>query len=159
MTNYICDTAKECGSKTCNYRLALPEHARLMPQLGFMCVKAGHRVYPELVAPTCCAMESHTCYFCDHTGIDVNRIACMSIVFNHAMDERAELPNYCCDDAVACDERWQALQGDDLAGEVGYIILEEALREWGLGVLASAQLDIFRKRATARIMKLIELPF
>ncbi len=105
--NYICDTAKECGSETCNYRLSLPEHARLMPQLGFMCVKVGHRVYPELVAPACCAMESHTCYFCDHTGVDVNRIACISIVFNHAMDERAELPNYCCDDAAACDRRWQ----------------------------------------------------
>ena len=153
MMKYICDTAKECGSETCNYRLSLPEHARLMPQLGFMCVKAGHRVYPELVAPTCCAMESHTCYFCDHEGTDVNRIAKPISRFK----ERQTV--YCCDNAILCDERWRADDEGGLAVNVADIILEEALREWGLGALASAQLDIFQKRTTARIMKLIELRF
>ncbi len=116
MTEYICDTAKECGSATCNYRLSLPEHERLMPQLGFMCYKAGHRVYPKLVdsqpcyhhklrgQESCpaCAGETHACYYCNHEGTDVNRIDRLAI---NAVGDDEHI--YCCDDAVACDHRWQ----------------------------------------------------
>ncbi len=151
MINYICDTAKECGSETCNYRLSLPEHARLMPQLGFMCVKAGHRVYPELVAPTCCAMESHTCYYCNHEGTDVNRIAGWNVVCRGSTE-------YCCDDGIMCDERWQALEekkeAEDLEGEIRRAIIGEQGETFGLVSWAS-----LADRAAARIMKLIELPF
>ena len=147
---YICDTAKECGSKTCNYKLALPEHARLMPQLGFMCIKAGHRVYPEPVAPNqpqvynWSPTETYTCYFCDHEGTDVNRIAVV-------MPPR----EYCCQDAVACDERWQALgtdkEAESLEQKIYDIIDEEALNH--------VTNERIAEDSTNRIMELIELPF
>ncbi|KKN00453.1 hypothetical protein LCGC14_1137490 [marine sediment metagenome] len=126
---YQCDTAKECGSTTCYWGLWLTKISGMLPlpQLGFMCETAGHRVYPELIVPDgeCsdprCACHSgveapddewtyqfgqrdggwqapqtHTCYFCDHEGTDVNRIAVV-------MPPK----EYCCQDAVACDHRWQ----------------------------------------------------
>ena len=44
----------------------------------------------------------HTCYYCEHTGDDVNRIALIE-------DVHPALPNttihYCCDDGDACDAR------------------------------------------------------
>ncbi len=141
--NCICDTAKECGSKTCNYRLALPEHVRPMLQLGFMCVKAGHRVHSELVAPTCCAMEAHTCYFCNHEGTDVNRIAVV-------MPPK----EYCCDDAVACDHRWSG--GNDR--------LERGIRRAINGELFMHSLLEAESRhklsdvITARVMELVNEP-
>ena len=194
--NYICDTAKECGSETCNYRLSLPEHTRLMPQLGFMCVKAGHRVYPELVPPTCtvtdewtpgkrqvtvrcsqlseaelcllngmpcnvatdgiiCAfhhLEAHTCYFCDHEGADVNRIASWNVVCRGSTE-------YCCDDGVMCDERWQALQEDNLEAGVTAIVLGEMVRAHGIPIIPGRGFAELAGLAAKRIMKLLDLPF
>ena len=99
--NYICDTAgKTAYCARC--LTAKPHECR--PLNYFHCSEAGESVRCDLIE------ETHTCYYCDHTGVDVNRIACTSIFFNHAMDEHAELPNYCCDDGIMCDERWQGLQ-------------------------------------------------
>ena len=193
--NYICDTAKECGSETCNYRLSLPEHARLMPQLGFMCVKAGHRVYPELIVPdgecsdpicSCHAgveapddewtyqfgqrdggwqpPQTHTCYYCDHEGTDVNRIALVRQQFPGESPDEDEV--YACDDAIACDERWQAKGGSgvDLVEQVREAIFAEFFREFsvperGRWTMTLRQRNLIVNRATTSIMKLIELPF
>ncbi|KKK48104.1 hypothetical protein LCGC14_3148480, partial [marine sediment metagenome] len=43
----------------------------------------------------------HTCYYCEHEGTDVNRIAKM---WGCPGEEET---CFCCDDAVACDHRWQ----------------------------------------------------
>ena len=157
MKNYICDTAKECGSETCNYRLSLPEHARLMPQLGFMCVKAGHRVYPEPVAPNqpqvynWSPTETHTCYYCNHEGPCVNRIHSTEFT---AWGRTQEI-RYVCDDGIMCDGRWQALETDkeaeSLEQKIYDIIDEEALNHVTNEKIA--------EDSTNRIMKLIELPF
>ncbi len=47
-----CDTWRECGDGSCLWGVP---HAKAMPQLGFMCSTAGHRVYcnpvPEAAKP------------------------------------------------------------------------------------------------------------
>ena len=152
MKNYICDTAKECGSETCNYRLSLPEHARLMPQLGFMCVKAGHRVYPELIVPDGeCSDSRCSCHFGveapddewtyqfgqrdgdwqapqTHTCYYCNHEGpCVNRIHSTEFTAwgRTQEIRYVCDDGDACDERWQALQESDCE-----ITKEDRLWDW-----------------------------
>ena len=149
--NYHCDTAENCGVPQCAVKTPHVYDPRPSGcNRRFSCGHAGH---PVRCHPIEEPRETHTCYFCDHTGQDVNRIAKPISRFK----ERQTV--YCCDNAILCDERWRADDEGGLAVNVADIILEEALREWGLGALASAQLDIFQKRTTARIMKLIELRF
>ncbi len=157
------------------------EHTRLMPQLGFMCVKAGHRVYPELIVPddecsdprcSCHAgveapddewtfqfgqrdggwqpPQTHTCYYCNHEGPCVNRIHSTEFT---AWGRTQEI-RYVCDDGDACDERFQS-NTVDLEGAVRDII-----RDVVLDVTREVAGCLYiRDEATARIMKLIELPF
>ena len=133
---YICDTAKECGHKKCEHQSHSDEMGCDIP---FYCHHVLHRV-------RCKPVEAHTCYFCDHTGTDVNRIATYLGIRS---------TDYCCDDAVACDERWEALETDkeaqSLERKIYAIIDEEALNHVTNEKIAT--------ESTNRIMKLIELPF
>ncbi len=43
--------------------------------------------------------ETHTCYYCDHEGTDVNRLAAYGPSMNEAQY------GYCCDDGQSCDAR------------------------------------------------------
>ncbi len=88
-----CNTWSDCPHEGCDH---YSQHGEFGECRLVLCESAGHRVCCNPAAPTCCAMEAHTCYFCDHTGTDVNRIAVV-------MPPK----EYCCDDAVACDHRWQ----------------------------------------------------
>ena len=122
-------------------------------------------------APTCCTMEAHTCYFCDHTGQDVNRIAVV-------MPPK----EYCCDDGEACDERWQQLgdAGTTAQREERLAQLAHLVKPW-LGheqpsladddLKAKVREAIYKEvsqpgsvtgitaRATANVLRIIELPF
>ncbi len=57
--------------------------------------------------------QTHTCYYCDHKGTDVNRIATVTtfhtdpgvIPFSVESQQHTE---YCCDDGDACDARIKA---------------------------------------------------
>ena len=91
--NVRCDTADDCGNDTCDGRLS--HEGTEICAAGHHCGTANTRVRCNPVA------ETHTCYFCNHTGQDVNRIAKL------AGCPSEEDIFYCCDDAVACDERWQ----------------------------------------------------
>ncbi len=167
---YQCDTARECGSNCGRQR----HHGYHSGPVGcdqwYNCKHAGHRVRCNPIAPpparSVCAAEkkhfqeslfgemarriysprpkTHTCYFCDHTGTDVNRIATYRGIRS---------TDYCCDDAVACDERWEVRddEGESLRARVYEIISEEALNH-----MTNERIAI---DATNRIMKLIELPF
>ncbi len=131
---YQCDTAKECPYDRYSAYRPRPR--------GPVCGGCNPIGEPR---------ETHTCYFCDHTGQDVNRIAVV-------MPPK----EYCCDDGIMCDERWQALdQGDSLEEQIESIIVEEILNEapnWNVPPLLTLSGNA-GSRATARIMKLIELPF
>ena len=98
---YEADCRVRCDSvvSTCSVCGAEKEHWR---------VSEFTRRVRELHNTPAPKMETHTCYFCDHTGQDVNRIATPISRFK----ERQTV--YCCDDGYACDERWQALQENDL---------------------------------------------
>ena len=95
-------------------------------------------------------METHTCYYCNHEGTDVNRIATPLSKFNEQQTV------YCCDDAIMCDERWQ---------NVGNGRLEREIRRAVNGELFMRTLLVAKSRhklsdtITARIMKLLDLPF
>ncbi len=103
---YQCDTAKECGWSNCGRQ---GHHGYHSGPVGcdqwYNCKHAGHRVRCNPMAVVTFAKayrsETHTCYFCNHTGQDVNRIARL------AGCPGEEDIFYCCDDAVACDHRWQ----------------------------------------------------
>ncbi len=88
---YQCDTARECGHPRCPVKTP-HEHAFSLDYARFSCKHARHWVRCNPIEEP---RETHTCYFCDHTGQDVNRIAVV-------MPPK----EYCCDDAVACDHRW-----------------------------------------------------
>jgi len=138
------------GKRQVTVRCSQLSEAEICLQNGMPCSVATDGIacafhHPEIHA------EVHACYFCDHTGTDVNRIA-------------AVMPpmEYCCQDAVACDERWQALdQEDSLEEQIESIIVEEILNEapnWNVPPLLTLSGNA-GGRATARIMELIELPF
>ena len=83
--------------------------------------------------------ETHTCYFCDHSGSDVNRIAV-------AMPPR----EYCCDDAVECDTRWQKGKKED---KIRAIILDVAVNYIG-NTVHQRNVRYIAEDSTARIMEL-----
>ncbi len=148
---YQCDTAKECGHpKGCDGWMPHP-HDWDCDELIF-CSSAGHRVHCHLIP------ETHTCYYCNHEGPCVNRIHSTEFT---AWGRTQEI-RYVCDDGDACDERWQALdQEDSLEEQIESIIVEEILNEapnWNVPPLLTLSGNA-GSRATARIMKLIELPF
>jgi len=164
--NVRCDTADDCGNDTCDGRLS--HEGTEICAAGHHCGTANARVRCNPIEEP---RETHTCYFCDHTGQDVNRIAIYLGIRS---------TDYCCDDAVACDERWQQLgdagitarreerlsqlahqvepwleheqsPDDDLRQKIYAIIEEEVLNH-----MTSERMAI---DSTNRIMKLIELLF
>ena len=198
---YQCDTAGEVGAcGGCDHghdHEIIPFKCRTKRGPWFSCPATNTVVHCNPIAPSpacsVCAAEkkhfqeslfgemarriysprpkTHTCYFCDHTGQDVNRIAIYLGIRS---------TDYCCDDAVACDERWQQLgdagitarreerlsqlahqvepwleheqsPDDDLRQKIYAIIEEEVLNH-----MTSERMAI---DSTNRIMKLIELLF
>lgn len=166
-----CDTWRECGSRDCPSRF--PHRGAWGCTDGFHCTTAdcrvrcvpahittsdGTRLYPGRVYAT---EDTHTCYYCDHEGIDVNRIAFMQHQFHdEAEDEGDEV--YCCDDAVECDKRWQE---DDSEARVTGILtdycmeIQEVLKGFTRAKSRTISMGLALNETRRRIMKLIELPF
>ncbi len=122
--------------------------------------------------------ETHTCYFCDHTGQDVNRIAKPISRFK----ERQTV--YCCDNAILCDERWQQLgdagttaQREERLSQLAHLVkpwlghkqpsrcladddLKTKVREAIYSEVSQpGSVTGITARATANVMRIIELPF
>ena len=174
-----CDTAGEAGAcGDCDHGVdheIIPFRCHTKPGKWFSCPSTNTVVHCNPVVPTCSAcgaekehqqhgfttcgdpacscqprsLVTHTCYYCNHEGTDVNRI--------HAVLWGSGIVQYCCDDSDACDEGWQ--------GEGESESLEEAVR----GIVVDAVTPHCSYEcadtgdcvdcATARIMKLLELPF
>ena len=142
MTEYICNAAGKVAY--CAKCLTAKPH-ECRPLNYFHCSEVGGSVRCDLIE------ETHTCYYCNHEGADVNRIAKPISKFK----ERQTV--YCCNDGTLCDERWQALETDkeaeSLENQIQAVIVEEGLM---------APVGDYRqqaKYATHRIMKLLALPF
>ena len=155
---YICDTAKECADTICRHRKphethdacyrvwckAVSCHVRCNPVPVSLFEEMVRGIY-STPAPK---METHACYYCQHEGTDVNRIATPLSKFNEKQTV------YCCGDGDACDERWQVLQeAESLENQVRAIILDETERYKPQPLLEWAD------TITSRIMKLLDLPF
>ena len=94
-------------------------------------------------------LETHTCYFCDHTGQDVNRIDRLAV---NAVGGDEHI--YCCDDAVACDHRWSG-ENDRLERGIRRAINGELFMHSLLGAESRHKLsDVI----TARVMELVNEP-
>ena len=116
---YQCDTARDCGDSTCRHAKSHQECWRSRGptkcSTADCLVRCNPTVRHEVEAPDdewayqfgqrdggWQAPQTHTCYFCDREGTDVNRV--------HSAGNKRVLPVYCCDDGDACDARWQALE-------------------------------------------------
>ena len=87
-----CDTWKDCGDSTCRHAKSHGECWRSRGPTKCSTANCLVRCNPILE-------ETHTCYYCNHEGPDVNRIA------GFKANRRDVF--HCCDDAVVCDHRWQ----------------------------------------------------
>ncbi len=136
---YQCDTAKECPYDRCRAYRPHPHDPvcgdrTRCPELGIL-VRCNPIGEPR---------ETHTCYFCDHEGTDVNRIAVV-------MPPK----EYCCDDGIMCDERWQALGTDKEAASLKDKVKQAIYSE----VSQPGSVTGITARATANVLRIIELPF
>ncbi len=77
--------------------------------LDSTCDATGQRCVPWS-RKDCFAGIQHTCYYCDHEGTDVNRVAVVTTfhtdpgVIPFSVDGQQHT-HYCCDDGDACDAR------------------------------------------------------
>ena len=87
--------------------------------------------------------EIHTCYFCDRSGSDANRIAVV-------MPPR----EYCCDDAVECDARWQKgkVEITDIESKIRRVVKGELWMATTFGLFAVGKAT---DRIVARITELL----
>ncbi|KKL24201.1 hypothetical protein LCGC14_2417680 [marine sediment metagenome] len=109
---YICDTAKECADTICRHRKPHETHDACYRvwckdvSCHVRCNPVPVSLFEEMVrgiystpAPK---METHACYYCQHEGTDVNRIATPLSKFNEKQTV------YCCDDGDGCGKRVKA---------------------------------------------------
>ncbi len=158
-----CDTWKDCGDSTCRHAKSHGECWRSRGPTKCSTADCLVRCNPisleedvEYLHDTgiCenpdCPDKVHSCYYCNHEGPCVSRIHSTEFT---AWGRTQEI-RYVCDDGDACDERFQS-NTVDLEGAVRDII-----RDVVLDVTRETAGPLYiRDEATARIMKLIELPF